>query len=233
VLVYIVYVSVIGLAVQRIVSAPLPAELGGTNPFAHVLMMGGVAVVALLLLHHIRADLSARPPGPGLFRQATSVAVGMGMTAAFGAAGSAAVAGARKVGPRSGSGGELTPWERLDAEAKMAAAVHGAPQPGFEQVPGGGGAVGAGWLGEPVALAAMGGGRGAGVESPRRRGRPPARPSATKPPDVWPPNDTDPPALPAMADTRYHGPVPLPEPRPESEPPPADEPPAISPGPQP
>ena len=41
-LVFIVFVSVIGLAVERIVSAPLPAELGGTNPFAHVLMMGGV-----------------------------------------------------------------------------------------------------------------------------------------------------------------------------------------------
>ncbi len=63
VLVYIVYVSVIGLAVQRIVAAPLPAELGGTNPFAHVLMMGGVAVVALMLLRHIRADLSGRPAG--------------------------------------------------------------------------------------------------------------------------------------------------------------------------
>jgi hypothetical protein len=227
VLVYIVYVSVIGLAVQQIVSAPLPAELGGTNPFAHVLMMGGVAVVALLLLHHIRADLSARPPGPGLFRQATSVAVGMGMTAAFGAAGSAAVAGARKLGHRSGLGGELTPWERLDAEANAAAAVHGAPQPGFEQVSGSGGAggaVGAAWLGE---LAAMGGGRGEGAEAPRRRGRPPARPSGTPdqdaPADVRPPSDTDLPAVPAMADTRYHGEVPPPERPLDDEPPPPED----------
>ena len=139
VLVYIVYVSVIGLAVQRIVAAPLPAELGGTNPFAHVLMMGGVAVVALLLLRHIRADLSGRPAGPGLVRQATGVAVGMGMTAAFGAAGSAAVAGARGLRRRSGSRGELTPWEQLEAESRNAAAVHGAPQPGFDPVPGGAG----------------------------------------------------------------------------------------------
>jgi hypothetical protein len=108
VLVYIVYVSVIGLAVQRIVSAPLPAQLGGTNPFAHALMMGGVALVALLLLRHIRADLSGRPAGPGLLRQATGVAVGMGMTAAIGAAGSAALAGARGL-RRSGSRGEMTP----------------------------------------------------------------------------------------------------------------------------
>jgi hypothetical protein len=233
VLVYIVYVGVIGLAVQRIVSAPLPAELGGTNPFAHVLMMGGVAVVALLLLHHIRADLSARPPGPGFFRQATSVAVGMGMTAAFGAAGSAAVAGARKVGPRSGSGGELTPWERLDAEANTAAAVHGAPQPGFEPVPGSvggaGGAVGAAWLDELAAVAAMGDGRGGGrgVESPHRRRRPPARPPATQPPDapadVSPPVDINAPALPPMAETGYHGPSPPHERPPENEPPPPDD----------
>jgi hypothetical protein len=57
-LIYIVYVSVVGLAVERIVSAPLPAELGGTNPFAHVLMMGGVAIAALMLLRHIRTDVS-------------------------------------------------------------------------------------------------------------------------------------------------------------------------------
>jgi hypothetical protein len=197
VLVYIVYVSVIGLAVQRIVSAPLPAQLGGTNPFAHVLMMGGVALVALLLLRHIRADLSGRPAGPGLLRQATGVAVGMGMTAAIGAAGTAALAGARSL-RRSGSRGEMTPWERLDAESSDAAAVHGAPQPGFDAVPGaagaatagasagtrpaegmapggeaagsGAGAEGAG-LGAPAAVAAILDGRAGGVESKPGRGR--------------------------------------------------------------
>jgi hypothetical protein len=248
VLVYIVYVSVIGLAVQRIVSAPLPAELGGTNPFAHVLMMGGVAIVALLLLHHIRTDLSGRPPGGGLIRQATGVAIGMGMTAAFGAAGTAAVAGARKLGRRSGSGGELTPWEQLEAASNTAAAVHGAPQPGFDPAPGSGGAPGgqpraggggagggvgpagegpasadAAGLGEPAAVAAMSDGRGGGVDSRPRRGRPPARTPATQQPDgpadVAPPGDIDAPGLPAMAETRYRGPVPLPEPPPEDEPP--------------
>jgi hypothetical protein len=216
VLVYIVYVSVIGLAVQRIVSAPLPAELGGTNPFAHVLMMGGVAVVALLLLRHIRSDLSARPPGGGLFRQATGVAVGMGMTAAFGAAGSAALAGARTLGRRSD--GELTPWERLDAEANTAAAAHGAPQPGFEPVPGSGGGRGAAGEGsasagaagfeELVAVAAMGDGPGGVVESPHHRERPPARPPGTQPPDVLPPGDIDAPGLPAMADKDGFAPPP-------------------------
>jgi hypothetical protein len=248
VLVYIVYVSVIGLAVQRIVSAPLPAELGGTNPFAHVLMMGGVAIVALLLLHHIRTDLSGRSIGGGLIRQATGVAIGMGMTAAFGAAGTAAVAGARKLGRRSGSAGELTPWEQLEAASNTAAAVHGAPQPGFDPAPGSGGASGglpraggggagggvgaegegpasadAAGLGEPAAVAAMSDGRGGGVDSRPRRGRPPARPPATQQPDgpadVAPPGDIDAPGLPAMAEAGYRGPVPLPEPPPEDEPP--------------
>ncbi|MDT5413124.1 MAG: hypothetical protein QOG14_5344, partial [Mycobacterium sp.] len=206
VLVYVVYVSVIGLAVQRIVSAPLPPELGGTNPFAHVLMMGGVAIVALVLLRHIRAEMSGRPAGPGLVRQASSVAVGMGMTAAFGAAGSAAVAGARGLRRRSGSRGELTPWEKLEAQSNTAAAVHGAPQPGFDPVQGGGqaasaqsrgGGAGAGGgvaaagersasadvagLGEQAAVAAMSDGQGDRVESPRRRGRPQTRDSAAQP----------------------------------------------------
>ena len=71
VLVYIVFVSVIGLAVQRIVSAPLPAELGGTNPFAHVLMMGGVAIVALLLVApHPRPSCPGGLPAAGCCGQA-------------------------------------------------------------------------------------------------------------------------------------------------------------------
>ena len=138
VLVYIVYVSVIGLAVERIVSRPLPAELGGTNPFAHVLMMGAVSVVALLLLRHIRADLSGRPPGRGMVRQRADVAVGMGMHAALGGAGGAAVAGAQGLGRRLRSGDQSTPWEQLDAATNDARGVHGAPQPGYEPVPNGG-----------------------------------------------------------------------------------------------
>ena len=136
VLVYIVYVSVIGLAVQRIVSAPLPAELGGTNPFAHVLMMGGVALVALLLLApHPRRPV--RAPGRAGF-----VAAGRRCGGRHGHdrgvrcgrhRGACRCAGLAR---RSGSRGEMTPWERLDAETNDAAAVHGAPQPGFDPVPG-------------------------------------------------------------------------------------------------
>ena len=112
-----------------------PPQLGGTNPFAHVLMMGAVSVAALMLLRYIRADLSGRPPGPGLVRQAGSVALGMGMHAALGAAGGAAVAGAQGLGRRLRSGNQSTPWEQLDAATNDARGVHGAPQPGYEPVP--------------------------------------------------------------------------------------------------
>ncbi len=92
----------------------------------------------------------------------------------------------------------MTPWERLDAESSDAAAVHGAPQPGFDAVPGaagaatagasagtrpaegmapggeaagsGAGAEGAG-LGAPAAVAAILDGRAGGVESKPGRGR--------------------------------------------------------------
>lgn len=131
-LIYIVYVSVVGLAVERIVSAPLPADLGGTNPFAHVLMMGGVAIAALMLLRHIRTDVSGRRNGGGLWRQAGSVAVGMGMSAALGGAGGAAAQGIKGLRRRPGSQNEPAPWEQMGAEA---AVVHGAAQPGFDSVP--------------------------------------------------------------------------------------------------
>jgi hypothetical protein len=194
--------------------------------------------------------MSGRPAGPGLVRQATGVAVGMGMTAAFGAAGSAAVAGAGKLGRRLGRLGQMTPWEKLEAQSKTAAAVHGAPQPGFDPVPGGGGSggpargggvggdgggVAAGersasadvaGVGERAAVAAMNDGQGGGVESPRRRGRPQTRDSAAQPDTTSGPTtltESDVPAVPSIVETRFSGPVPLPEPPPEDEPPPDDD----------
>jgi uncharacterized protein YacL len=49
-MVFITFVSVMGLAVERLVSHPLPAELGGVSPFAHVVMMAGASMMALHLL---------------------------------------------------------------------------------------------------------------------------------------------------------------------------------------
>ena len=135
VIVYITYISVIGLAVQRIVADPLPAALDGGSPFAHVLMMGAVSVVALILLRHVRAEVSGRHREPGVIGRGADVAVGMGMHAAVGGVGSAALSGAKGLRGRFPGGRPPTPWEQLDRAADDAATVHGSPQPGVDPVP--------------------------------------------------------------------------------------------------
>jgi hypothetical protein len=134
-MVLITFVSVMGLAVERLISRPLPAELGSASPFAHILIMGGASMAALYLLRHIRADLDGRTPGHGFLGRAADVALGLGVHAAAGGAGKAVLGGARGLGKRLGGGG-TTPWERLD---ELAAAnphrVLGSPQDGFAPVP--------------------------------------------------------------------------------------------------
>jgi hypothetical protein len=133
--VFIVFVSVIGLAIERLIAAPLPAELGGANPFAHVVMMGAASVAALYLLRHIRADLSGRPVGPGLLVRGGQVVGGLAMSAAVGGVSSAAVGGARGLRNKLGSRGKA-PWELADeAAAKKPQEVLGEPQDGFDPVP--------------------------------------------------------------------------------------------------
>ena len=114
-MVFITFVSVMGLGVERTVSQPLPPELGGSNPFAHVVMTAASAMTALYLLRMIRADLEGRAPGRGMFGRAGDVALGLGMHAALGGAGKAALGGAQ--GLRNKLGGK-TPWERLDAAVR-------------------------------------------------------------------------------------------------------------------
>src|SRR5262249_26180206 len=135
-----------------------PRGWAGWSPFAHVLMMGGVSVAAFILLHYIRADLSGRPRGAGMIARAADVALGMGMHAAIGAGGTAALKGAKGLAARwrSRSQGQA-PWEQVDAAAGDARRVHGEPQPGYTPVPdatdpGGGGAGGG-----PAETAAGGG----------------------------------------------------------------------------
>lgn len=138
VLVYVVFVSVVGLAIERLVAAPLPAQLGGDNPFAHVLMMGACCVAAFALLRHVRRDLAGGGPTPrGLWGRGTDVAVGMGMQAAVGGVGGAAVGGAKALRSRGGQQSR-PPWERLEDGVGLSE-VLGTPRPGFAPVPGGGG----------------------------------------------------------------------------------------------
>ena len=135
VMVFITFVSVIGLAIERLISRPLPAELGGTNPYAHILIMGGASMVALHMLRYIRADLAGHAPGRGIFGRAADVALGLSMHAALGGAGSAALGGARGLRGMFGSGGK-TPWDQLDQQADAKPEeVLGEPQKGFDPVP--------------------------------------------------------------------------------------------------
>jgi hypothetical protein len=159
--VYIVLVSVIGLAVEGIVSRPLPADLGGANPFAHVLMMGAVCYAAFILLRHVKAELSGRPRGRGLLGRSADVAVGAGIRAGAGGAGVAARSGLRGLRDRARSRGQ-TPWEQIDAAVSDPGAVLGAPRSGFEPVPFG---LGGGSEAAPVGAAAEIAG-GAGVSGP-------------------------------------------------------------------
>jgi hypothetical protein len=134
-MVLITFVSVMGLAVERLISRPLPAELGGASPFAHILIMGGASMTALYLLRHIRADLDGHSPGPGLAGRAADVALGLGLRAALGGTGSAALGGARGL-RRALDGATPTPWERLEeATGANPAQVLGPPQDGFAAVP--------------------------------------------------------------------------------------------------
>lgn len=135
VLVYVVFVSVIGLAIERLVTAPLPAQLGGDNPFAHVLMMGACCVAAFALLRHVRRDLAGGGPTPrGLLGRGADVAVGMGMQAAIGGVGGAAVSGAKALRSK-GAHQSPPPWEQLEDANGAGSEVLGAPRPGFAPVP--------------------------------------------------------------------------------------------------
>jgi hypothetical protein len=240
--VYIVYVSVIGLAIQRLVARPLPAGLGGTNPFAHVLMMGAAAVAALILLRHIRADLSGRPGGRSPLRRAREVAIGMGLQAAIGGAGSAVAGGVRAVGARRGDRAEPTPWERLESATVDARRVHGAPQRGFDpittvaDVPQTAPAAGEDGVAPSAAVDPRprepGRGRAAGRRGARtvssvgdsgRSGRHPGEGDLVVSDGV----PDRPPTVPPVTDpgvTGYGGAVPLPEePPPDDDPPPPDD----------
>ena len=133
-MVLITFVSVMALAVERLISRPLPAELGGVSPFAHILVMGGASVTGLYLLRHIRADLKGGAPGHGLLGRAAGMALGLGIHAAAGGAGHAVSGGARGLHQRL-TGGGTTPWERLDQRvAANPQQVLGPPQEGFAPV---------------------------------------------------------------------------------------------------
>jgi hypothetical protein len=134
VLVLVSFVSVMGLGVERLIAAPLPADLGGTSPLAHVVITAAASMTGLRLLRHIRADLGGRAPHRGLLGRGADVALGLGMHAALGGVGSAAGAGLAGLRDMVKTARQ-TPWERLDA--RSAADALGPPLDGFPVVPAG------------------------------------------------------------------------------------------------
>jgi hypothetical protein len=168
-MVFITFVSVIGLAIERLISRPLPAELGGSNPFAHVLMMGGASMAALYLLRHIRADLQGTHPGRGILGRGADVALGLGMHAALGGAGKAVLGGAKGLRGLTGRGD--TPWDRMDKQsAANPQDVLGPAQEGFDPVPGEDGSAAGG--GAPSAPGAeLGDGGTAAISGPDPAGQ--------------------------------------------------------------
>ncbi|MBV8930189.1 MAG: hypothetical protein JO152_13795 [Mycobacteriaceae bacterium] len=130
---YIVYVSVIGLAIERLVSRPLPAEIGGGNPFAHVLIMAAASAAALFLLRHVRAEMTPSNGGRGVWGRATDVALGMGLSAGVGAAGRAGLHGVRNLRESVRSRRDPPPWEQID-KAAPTTQVLGEPRPGWDAI---------------------------------------------------------------------------------------------------
>ena len=134
VMAYIVYTSVVGLAIERLVSRPLPADLGGANPFAHVLIMAAASLAALFLLRQMRSEMSGHAGGQRLLGRAAEIAVARGIEATAGAAGRAGFEAARSLRSRLRSRHESTPWDGLGGAVDDAPSVHGAPHPGWEPI---------------------------------------------------------------------------------------------------
>ena len=115
-----------------------PAVLEGSH--------GDAARIPILLRRRCGAAVDSRRPTPAgrcapKHRTGAGpaysghVTLGMGMHAAIGAAGGAAVAGAHGLGSRLRWRHQQTPWEQIDAAASNPREVHGEPQPGFDPVP--------------------------------------------------------------------------------------------------
>ena len=129
----------IGLAVERIVSRAAARRTGRDEPVRARADDGrGVAIAAFVLLRHIRADLSGRPARRRVCSAgAGDVAVGMGIAARrVGRCGRGRRSPAGWGTARSGSAQANRRRGSGRAAADEPARVHGAPQPGFEPVPG-------------------------------------------------------------------------------------------------
>lgn len=128
---YTLFICIAGMAIGRVMTSPLPAELGGDSPVAKILMFAAAAAVATGLFRLMQADLFGHQ-ARGPFRRL-----------AWGAAGAAAsVVGAKglgmaskAIGSRGGAGSAAQPpWVQLESKMGDTAQRLGASRPGFDTI---------------------------------------------------------------------------------------------------
>jgi len=125
VLIYVIYASVVGVAIEAVVSRPLPAQLGGGGVFPHILMLGLVALAAIMLLHHLHMELTGRPHGTVRIAQRIGgVAAGMAISGALTGGAGAAATGLKQLHTRPDPHLQDAGGERVGGE----------PSRGFEPV---------------------------------------------------------------------------------------------------
>ena len=123
---YTLFICIAGMAIGRVMTNPLPADLGGNSPVAKMLMFAASACVATGLFRTMRADLFGHKAGGPFGRLA------------WGAAGAAAsLVGAKGVstaikalGARRG-GAAKPPWEEMESKVSAIAETLGVKQTGI------------------------------------------------------------------------------------------------------
>jgi uncharacterized membrane protein YgcG len=128
--VYTLFVCIAGMAIGRVMMNPLPADLGGTNPVAKMLMFAASSCVAIAVFSAMRAELF------GVARRQSALS-----RLAWGAAGAAAsVVGARGVAAalkrwqQRRARRHSPPWEELESKIGEIAQTVGATKQGFDTI---------------------------------------------------------------------------------------------------
>jgi hypothetical protein len=126
---YTLFICIAGMAIGRVMTNPLPADLGGDSPVAKILMFGASACVATGLYGTMRADLFGHKAGGPFGRLAWGAA-----GAAASLAGAKGLATAIKGFNARRGGGSKPPWEEMESKVSAIAETLGASKPGFDTI---------------------------------------------------------------------------------------------------
>jgi hypothetical protein len=180
---YTLFICIAGMAIGRVMTNPLPADLGGNSPVAKMLMFAASACVATGLFRTMRADLfghNARGPFGRLAWGAVGAAASVVGAKALST--SIKALGARRSGPGK------PPWEEMESKVSAIADTLGASKPGFDTIstPKSGGSDTGDESGRTVSTGGGSGGDGAGAPAsprpvPTPMSRPPTRQDGSSP----------------------------------------------------